>query len=96
MWNWKNIKESELNGIINCFWNKNIQNLFDKIKFKDLNEILEETNEFCGGEEEKGKELINNNENKQKNLKFLEIIKEYKNCDEFDYFSKCVNFINFV
>ncbi|KAL7073815.1 hypothetical protein ACQ4LE_007209 [Meloidogyne hapla] len=96
MWNWKEINEFQLNGIINSVknWNKTLQNLFNKTKFKDgfLDEILKENNELCLKLDD-GEEV--NIENKQTNLMFLEIIKEYKNCDEFDYFSKCSHFVNF-
>nr|CAD2168280.1 unnamed protein product [Meloidogyne enterolobii] len=105
MWNSKYITEFQLPSTKNSveFWHRNLQNIWSSLRqnfFRFLVRILNENEKvdvLCSkldaGEEVS---VYSKVEYKQANQRLLEIIQNYSNLNENDYFTQCVNFVYFT
>nr|CAD2166526.1 unnamed protein product [Meloidogyne enterolobii] len=105
MWNSKYITEFQLPSTKNSveFWHRNLQNIWSSLRqnfFRFLVRILNENEKvdaICS-KLDAGEELsvYSKVEYKQANQRLLEIIQNYSNLNENDYFTQCVNFVYFT
>uniref|UniRef100_A0A915NP24 FLYWCH-type domain-containing protein n=1 Tax=Meloidogyne floridensis TaxID=298350 RepID=A0A915NP24_9BILA len=105
MWTSKYITEFHLPSTKNSveFWHRNLQNIWSSLRqnfFRFLVRILNENEKvdaLCS-KLDAGEELsvYSKVEYKQANQRLLEIIQNYSNLNENDYFTQCVNFVYFT